>query len=301
MQRRDKKRLDYTVYHDSGDKVFKNRNIVTMSLTVDCELKIVCKINRFLDENQISMFSDVDEVNECLDKMRELQQEYEDVHIELRRELGDDEYEKTYTEFQKSRDVMMTWLKNAKIERMKFKKLSSEKILESLRAEERLVRRDILRELDNINVEKPVLIEDYERQISAAEKFISRYSEVFRKIEEQGPDFRDEFGKKFDELCNSLNHIVLTRRETIRSIKVSAQKEEEKRLKDGASVKAQEEEDKNILHYETIHTIHTNICDRFSSQKSSLKCLILLTPKCSKKELKFHIMKKTLTRFWTKS
>ena len=124
-----------------------------MSLTVDVELKIVCKINRFLDENQISMFSDVDEVNECLDKMRELQQEYEDVHIELRRELGDDEYEKTYTEFQKSRDVMMTWLKNAKIERMKFKKQSSEKILESLRAEERLVRRDILRELDNINVE----------------------------------------------------------------------------------------------------------------------------------------------------
>ena len=300
MQRRRQKRLDYAIFHKTGDKIYKNRDIVDMSVTVELELKVVCKINRFLDENGSLEFSDVDEVNECLDKMRELQQEYEDVHVELRRELGDDEYEKTYTEFQKSRDVMMTWLKNAKIERMKFKKQSSEKILESLRAEERLVRRDILQELDNINVEKPVLIEDYERQISAAEKFISRYSEVFRKIEEQGPDFTDEFGKKFDELCNSLNHIVLTCRETIRSIKVSAQNKEEERLKDEASVKAQEEDDKTS--YIMKPSIPISAIDFLIwSQKSKLTCLILLTPKCSKKELKSNIMKKTLTRFWTKS
>ena len=87
-------------------------------------------------------------------------------------------------------------------------------------------------------------------------------------FEEEGLNFTDEFGKKFDEHCNSLNHIVLTRRDTISSIKVSAQNDEEKRPKDEASVKAQEEEDKNILHYETVHT---NICDRFSNLESKIK------------------------------
>ena len=268
MQRRHQKRLDYAIFHKTGDKIYKNRDIVAMSVTVELELKVVCKINRFLDENESLEFSDVDEVNECLDKMRELQQEYEDVHVELRRELGDDEYEKTYTEFKNSRDLMMSWLKNAKTKRAKFKKQSSEKSLESLRAEERCVHRDILRELDNINNEKPVLIEDYERQIAVAEKSISSYSHVFRKIEEQGPDFSDEFGKKFEELCNSLNHIVITRRDTIRNIKVSAQNREEQRLKEEASVKTQEEEDKNVLFCETIHT---NICDRFSSLEAKIK------------------------------
>ena len=69
-----------------------------MSVTIEHELKTVCKINRFLEENQLSSFSDIEEVDECLEKMRDLLQEYEDVHIELRRELGDEEYEKTYTD-----------------------------------------------------------------------------------------------------------------------------------------------------------------------------------------------------------
>ena len=112
-----KKRLDYSHFHKTGEKEFKNRDILKMSVTIDCELKLVCKINRFLDEYQVSLFSDVDEIDESLAQMRELQQEYEDMHIELRRELGDEEYEKTYTEFQNSREVMMTWLTEAKKEK----------------------------------------------------------------------------------------------------------------------------------------------------------------------------------------
>ena len=89
MQNRDKKRLDYAHFDKTGEKIFKKRSISTMSITIDHELKTVCKINRFLDENQISLFFDVEEINEGLEKMRELLQEFEDVHIELRRELGD--------------------------------------------------------------------------------------------------------------------------------------------------------------------------------------------------------------------
>ena len=268
MKKRDQKRLDYAHFDKTGEKIFKKRCISTMSITIEHELKTVCKINRFLDENQLSLFYDVEEINEGLEKMRELLQEFEDVHVELRRELGDAEYEKTYTEFKKSRDHMMTWLKNAKSERSKFKKGSSEKILEILRTEEKFVRKDILRELDNINDEKPVLVEDYERQISVAENLLVRYSEVFRKIEEQGPDFADEFGKRYDDMCGTLNHIMVTGRDTIRNIRVSLRENEERRLKEEASAKVKDEEDKNIL---LCQTFHTNISERFSSLESKLK------------------------------
>ena len=268
MKKRDQNRLDYAHFDKTGEKIFKKRCISTMSITIEHELKTVCKINRFLDENQLSLFYDVEEINEGLEKMRELLQEFEDVHVELRRELGDAEYEKTYTEFKKSRDHMMTWLKNAKSERSKFKKGSSEKILEILRTEEKFVRKDILRELDNINDEKPVLVEDYERQISVAENLLVRYSEVFRKIEEQGPDFTDEFGKSYDDMCGTLNHIMVTGRDTIRNIRVSLRENEERRLKEEASAKVKDEEDKNIL---LCQTFHTNISERFSSLESKLK------------------------------
>ena len=70
MKRRDKKRFDYTQYHETGDKIYQNRGIHKMSVTVEVELKLVCKINRFLDEYQLSSFSEVDEIDDCLDKMR---------------------------------------------------------------------------------------------------------------------------------------------------------------------------------------------------------------------------------------
>ena len=263
-----KKRLDYSHFHKTGEKEFKNRDILKMSVTIDCELKLVCKINRFLDEYQVSLFSDVDEIDESLAQMRELQQEYEDMHIELRRELGDEEYEKTYTEFQNSREVMMTWLTEAKKEKKKFKQNSSTKILDSLRSEEKFLCTDISRELDNIKNEKPALVEDYERQVSVAENCITRYYEVFRKIDEQGPAFSGQFDEKFKKTCTDLNNIITTRRTIIRDMKVAVKNAEEKRLTQEASEKSQEEEDKNILLCETVYA---NLCDRFSSLETKIK------------------------------
>ena len=92
-----------------------------MSVAIEHELKTMCKINRFLEENQLSSFSDVEEVDECLEKMREVLQENEDVHIELRREIGDEEHEKS-TDFESSRDMMMTWLKMQKASNQNSKK-----------------------------------------------------------------------------------------------------------------------------------------------------------------------------------
>ena len=202
---RNKNRLDYKIFHKSGEKVSKNREIFNMSDTIDEELKIVCKINRFLEENDLSLFSDVEEIDNSLEKIRILQQEYEEVHIKLRRELGDDEYQKTYTEYEKSQDVMMTWLKDAKFEKKRKKDKSSEQILEKLRAEEKFLFKKIFRELQNIESEHTSLVDDYERQLCVAEKSISEYTEVFRKIAEQGPIFVQEFGDKYEDQCQMLN------------------------------------------------------------------------------------------------
>ena len=128
-------------------------------------------------------------------------EEYEDVHIELKRELGNDEYEKTYTEHQKTRGVMMTWLKDAKLEIRNLKLKSSERVLEKLRVEEKFLFRNISRELDNIENEVPSLVEDFEQQMSIAEKFILDYSEMFCRIEEQGSAFSEGFGDKYEKTC----------------------------------------------------------------------------------------------------
>ena len=43
-----RKKSVYSHFHKTGEKEFKNRDILKMSVTIDCELKLVCKINRFL-------------------------------------------------------------------------------------------------------------------------------------------------------------------------------------------------------------------------------------------------------------
>ena len=265
---RDKNRLDYKHFHKTGEKVFENRNNFITSVTIEVELKIVCKINRFLEENELSLFSDIEEIDGSLEKMRSLLEEYEDVHIELKRELGDDEYEKTYTEHQKTRGVMMTWLKDAKLEIRNLKLKSSERVLEKLRVEEKFLFRNISRELDNIENEVPSLVEDFEQQMSIAEKFILDYSEMFCRIEEQGSAFSEEFGDKYEKTCAILNKIVTSRRTIIQNMKVSFKDDEEQRLKQQALEKSVKEEKQNILFCQNIHT---NICDRFSSLETKMK------------------------------
>jgi len=61
-----------------------------MTLTVEQELKVVKKIDRFLEENdKLDLFFDADELYEAIRECREILQEYEEIHVELQNELHD--------------------------------------------------------------------------------------------------------------------------------------------------------------------------------------------------------------------
>ena len=94
--------LDYRTLNKSGDRVYKGkRNICEMSVpkNQDIERKLSSKIKRFLDENVVSEFFDIEEIEGSAGSLRELLESYEDLHMELRNELGDSDYGDTYKHY----------------------------------------------------------------------------------------------------------------------------------------------------------------------------------------------------------
>ena len=119
--RRSKKRIDYKKLHETGEKVFLEIPSMSEShqggsMTAEFESKVVCKIDRFLEESDLNLFYDVEEIQIAIEKCRNILQEYEDVHVELKNELGTENYIDRYTEYTKIRASMMTWIKNAKLD-----------------------------------------------------------------------------------------------------------------------------------------------------------------------------------------
>ena len=51
------------------------------SMTVELELKVVRKIKTFLEENDITLFFDLEESQIAIERARNILQEYEDVHV----------------------------------------------------------------------------------------------------------------------------------------------------------------------------------------------------------------------------
>ena len=189
------------------------------------------KVERFLEQNgDLDLYFDIEELKTGIEEGLMVLRDYDDVHVELKQEVGGETYSKSYEKtYFLLREPLVKWILNAKIEANKRKKHFSDQILDRLRTEEILLRKRINLELDNISVERAVLMEDLERQLSVAENLISEYTEMFRKIGEQGPVFLKEFEIGFDETHLRLSQIVTSRREAISSQKQKFLDEEKSR------------------------------------------------------------------------
>ena len=111
--------LDYKTLNESGDRVYKGvRSVSNMSAPKiqDAEKKLSSKIKRFLDENEISEFFDLEEIEGSAGSLRDLLESYEDLHIELRNELGDSDYSETYKHYDETMQKISQWLKDSKAE-----------------------------------------------------------------------------------------------------------------------------------------------------------------------------------------
>ena len=112
MKRRDKLRIDYKELNSTGRKILKEtrdlerlsagfENLATMASKdrqnlADDEKKLVRKIKRYLDEYQdLSLMFDIEEVEKAISEFKEAINAFDEIHVELEREL-DDEYSEVY-------------------------------------------------------------------------------------------------------------------------------------------------------------------------------------------------------------
>ena len=139
---RSKKLLDYKILHTTGQRVYKGktRDLINMERKQNFVSKLDRKIERFLDENVLSEFFDLDEIDTSVGVMRELLESYEDAHAELMRDLGDEVHAETYVEYAETMSKMTEWLKQSKIEI----RLRKEKVLNREREREVSCRRGVL-------------------------------------------------------------------------------------------------------------------------------------------------------------
>ena len=63
---------------------------------IDEELKVVLRINRFFQENSLDDLTDFEEIDSYVRDLKILQQDYDEVHVTLRRKLGDQLYTQQY-------------------------------------------------------------------------------------------------------------------------------------------------------------------------------------------------------------
>ncbi len=239
-----------------------------MTEQIDEELKIVLRINRFFTENELEEITDVEERDASVRDLKILQQDYEEIHVNLRRQLGDVQYTQIYDKYDDSVKLMMDWLKTAKRKIRNLKSSPSTKFLDELRVEEKFVHSRINYDFQTLLNEKTDFIEDLERHVSVVENLIKEYSVVFMKIENQGAEFKNEFGTRFEGMCKILRDFITSRRNSIHDRREADQMAEKKRLFDESVKKFEVDRENKIL---SSQNIFSHIFDRFSNLESKLK------------------------------
>ena len=201
-----KNTLDYKQYHTRGNKVaketkalqkitegFEQLAIMSKEKLIDDEKKLSRKIKRFLKEYEdLDILHDVDEVEAAVAEIKEIIDNYEEVHIELERELKR-EYEGLYKD---SKELILAtaWIKNAKVDikRRKQKEREEEKA-EKLREKEEKLRKE-----EEEKAEK--LREKEEKLRKEEEKLRKEEEQKVEKIKKEEEDKAEKLRKKEEKL-----------------------------------------------------------------------------------------------------
>ena len=126
-----KTRDDYRILGNSGRRVIKETNILnkiesscpnsTMSLNmalqklIDDENRICLKIDRYFEEFTFDLMFDIEDIEKGILEFREHIENYEELHVALKRELEDD-YRTDYPNFDATYQRLTGWVKEAKVE-----------------------------------------------------------------------------------------------------------------------------------------------------------------------------------------
>ena len=265
---RDTKRVDYKTYGNSGKKVLKKQtySCSKMAALIEEELKISAQLDRFYSEYELEILLEVGEIEEAIKEFKILANKYEEVHIRLRRELGEEDYELAYENVGAHLRRIKEWIRNAKVE-VKNRKLaaSSERErekLDTVRAEEKYFRMRISSECESMCLEDSFFVTDLEKHIESAQALLQGYTNIFVKIESFGPEFSAEFKNTYEEQSVYLNGFINKTKQKIRTIKLAALEEEKQKGIFEEQFIEEKEKRETIV---TCESIYQNICERFES------------------------------------
>ena len=127
-RRKTKIDIDYKVFHKTGDKVSKFRDKAMDAKYVQLKAKkIKGDILEHFNLYEIDELENVDELTESLDIILNLSTELRHLHVELRENLGDDDYEATYPKIEEFSTRMRDYIKITKAKLKKIFKEQNEK------------------------------------------------------------------------------------------------------------------------------------------------------------------------------
>ena len=239
---RDTSRIDYDIYHKKGLKVLKDSGKIDVKMAnlVDEELKIVKKFSRFFNEYEVSILYEVQDIEIGIKELKVLADSYEDVHVQLNREIGDNVYKETYTDYEDQILKVTKWIRDAKlaINEKKARKSAdndqeklceSEKEIDKIKAEEKYFRKRIGSELEAMHGENSDFLEDLEKNLSAAEALKKEYYSIFVKIESMGTACKDEYENVFDKQVLAIDSFIEKTKKCIHDVKLVNIEDEKKR------------------------------------------------------------------------
>ena len=96
-----------------------------MEKLIDEELKLCPKLKHFMNDNGIELLFELSDFEEAIQELRGLSQNYEEIHVNLKRLLGDT-YKDTYDNYDNQMKIIMDWNRNARIEIRKKKQEEKE-------------------------------------------------------------------------------------------------------------------------------------------------------------------------------
>ena len=150
-----------------------------------------------MNEYELSLLYDVVDVEEGIREARQLAESYEEIHVKLKQELGDEDYNENYSGYDAQISKITDWIRDAKLEIRKKKESRSNeaeqeklegsiKEIYKLRVEVKYLERRIKSEIARMYAENSVFVDDVEKHFNIAQRFIEEWTDIFVRIEALG-------------------------------------------------------------------------------------------------------------------
>ena len=206
--------LDYTIFHKTGKKV---ENFKREKMDVDekrnKELLISEDIDEFFRIYELDELDAVDELNESIEFVTELSNNYRHIHIELKNIMGDEKHDESYKKFETILENLRNFQKDAKNKRKILKKHAKEmeenKLMgkfdeakRELRTEEEIFREKLEIEFDDFELRDVVEIKE------ACDKLDKRLDDYYILLGKIKNVFGNEYEVFGDVFKTTISRIV---------------------------------------------------------------------------------------------